>query len=50
MYLVKNQEEMNMLAYELTCRMYVPFKGIDFDDLLKKNGYVEPEKKKVLKK
>lgn len=48
--IVRNQEEINELAYELTCRMYIPFKGIEFDELLKNNGYVEIGKKKVLKR
>lgn len=48
LHLVKNQEEINQLAYELACRMYVPFKGIEFDELLKNNGYVEIEKGKAL--
>ena len=32
----------NQIAYELTCRMYVPFnnEGISFDELLLKNGYI----------
>ena len=50
MCIVRNQEEMNMLAFELTCRMYVPFKGIEFDELLRKNGYVEKEKDKTLQR
>ena len=46
----KNQEELNMITYEITCRMYVPFSGIEFDELLIKNGYrltKKPKNKKM---
>ena len=48
LYLSKEQSKKNLIAYELTCRMYIPFKGIEFDELLKKNGYEEIKRPKVL--
>jgi hypothetical protein len=41
-------EEYNMIIYELTCRMYVPFNdmGMSFDDLLLQNGYYYEAKHK----
>jgi len=36
---IKSRGELNNLAYELACRIYVPFSGINFDDLLYRLGY-----------
>ena len=44
LYILENQDQINIIAYELTCRMYVPFKDITFDELLLKNGYMPKEK------
>ena len=44
-----DQELVNTLAYELTCRLYVPNQEVNFDELLFKFGYKEV-KKKILKK
>lgn len=40
----ETQEEINRFALELTYRMYVPFKGDTFEELLVKNGYKIIEK------
>lgn len=46
LYLVENQGQINLIAFEITCRMYVPFGDTSFDELLLKNGYVPMNKKK----
>ena len=46
LYTLENQEQINVVAYELTCRMYVPFGDVTFEELLLKNGYVPNLKKK----
>ena len=45
-----NQTLVNICAYELACRQYVPNKGMNFDDLVNGYGYkeIEREKDKVL--
>ena len=35
----ETQEEINRFVLELTYRMYVPFKGKTFEELLIENGY-----------
>lgn len=40
------QAEKNAIIYELTCRLYVPFMGVSFDELLLENGYKPIERKK----
>ena len=40
-----NRIAWNRICYEITCRMYVPFKGISFEDLLLMNGYIKEEEK-----
>lgn len=44
-----SQAEKNAIIYELTCRVYVPFMGVSFDELLLENGYkpIEPKKNKT---
>lgn len=37
----QNQTLVNMYAYELTARLYVPGKGYSFDDILVGFGYRE---------
>lgn len=37
----QNQTLINMYAYELTTRLYVPGKGYSFDDILEGFGYRE---------
>lgn len=37
----QNQTLINMYAYELTARLYVPGKGYSFDDILYGFGYRE---------
>ena len=37
----------NMIVYELACRTYVPFTGVEFDDLLLQYGYQIDEKEKA---
>ena len=46
---VSTQQERNIIIYELTYRMYVPFTGVSFDELLLCNGYkpIEKDKPKV---
>ena len=46
----KEQSMINMLAYELACRVYVPDNKIKtFDELLTDFGYRTEEKQKVKK-
>ena len=40
----ETQEEINRFVLELTYRMYVPFEGDTFEELLVKNGYKIIEK------
>ena len=40
-----NPIEWNKICYELTCRIFVPFKGITFEELLLKNGYIIQDEK-----
>lgn len=37
-----DKAELNMIIYELACRTYVPFSGVNFDDLLLSYGYRPP--------
>ena len=34
-----NKAELNSIIFELACRTYVPFSGVNFDDLLIQYGY-----------
>lgn len=47
---IKEQDKLNIIIYEITCRMYVPFKGKSFDELLLDNGYIPIEKNKNIQK
>lgn len=38
---IQNQELINIYAYELACRLYVPNKGYNIDDLMAGFGYKE---------
>ncbi len=40
-----NKAEVNSIIFELACRTYVPFSGVNFDDLLLSYGYQKPETK-----
>ena len=42
----KGKAELNSIIYELACRTYIPFSGINFDDLLIQYGYQLTEKEK----
>lgn len=45
-----NQAELNSIIYELACRTYVPFSGVNFDDLLLSYGYkIETKVKEKIK-
>jgi hypothetical protein len=44
------QEERNIMIFELTCRMYVPFSGVSFDELLLSNGYKPIERESIRQK
>lgn len=44
------QEMVNIIAYELTCRLYVPYSGVDFDSMLGTFGFKQKEPDKQLKK
>lgn len=50
MYVRENQEEKNMIAYEITCRVYVPFKDKTFEELLLEIGYIPIEKDTIRQK
>ena len=39
-------EDWNHIIYEITCRMYIPFQGPTFEELLIKNGYIINENAK----
>ena len=41
-----NKAELNSIIFELACRTYVPFSGVNFDDLLIQYGYQMTEKEK----
>ena len=43
-----NKSVLNSIIYELVCRTYVPFSGVNFDDLLLQYGY-QPSKKEKTK-
>jgi hypothetical protein len=44
-----NKAELNSIIFELACRTYVPFSGVNFDDLLIQYGYQKNEKEKANK-
>ncbi len=44
------QDMVNIIAYELTCRIYVPYSGADFDSILGTFGFKQKETGKQLKK
>jgi hypothetical protein len=50
MYKTEDQVILNIIAMELTYRMYVPFSNTSFEELLLKNGYVPIEKKRGIEK
>jgi len=39
-----DKAEINCIIFELACRTYVPFSGVNFDDLLLSYGYQKPVK------
>ena len=43
----QSKAELNGIIYELACRTYVPFQGVNFDDLLISYGYQMDEKEKA---
>ena len=45
-----SQAELNSIIYKLACRTYVPFSGVNFDDLLLSYGYkIETKVKEKIK-
>lgn len=44
---INDKAILNCIIYELACRIYVPFSGVNFDDLLISYGYQMTEKDKV---
>lgn len=47
---IVEQEEKNIIIYELTYRMYVPFNNeVTFEELLLMNGYVPTNNKRKIK-
>ena len=42
----KDQSIINQLAFEIVCRIYVPFSNMSFDDMLLEYGYVNDNEKK----
>lgn len=44
------QDLVNIYAYELTYRIWVPNEEETFEEMLKKFGYVEPEAQKLEKR
>ena len=40
-----DQSVINNLAYELVCRIYIPFSDMSFDDMLLEYGYVNQREK-----
>lgn len=47
---IGEQGMVNIIAYELTCRIYVPYSGADFDSILGTFGFKQKEPDKQLKK
>ena len=41
----KDQSVINQLAFEIVCRIYVPFSNMSFDDMLLEYGYVDTREK-----
>ena len=41
---VKDQDQINIIAFEITCRMYIPFSDVSFDELLIQMGYRPKDK------
>ena len=41
---VKDQDQINIIAFEITCRMYIPFSDVSFDELLLQMGYRPKDK------
>lgn len=37
------QDLVNIIAYELTCRIWVPNEETTFEEMLKNFGYIKPE-------
>ncbi len=50
LYILDTQDKLNIVIYEITCRMYVPFSNVSFDELLIMNGYVPKEQNKEIKR
>ena len=50
LYIVEEQDKLNIIIYEITCRMYVPFGDVSFDELLIKNGYIPKNQDKAMVK
>lgn len=50
LYILDTQDKLNIVIYEITCRMYVPFSNESFDELLIMNGYVPKEQNKEITK
>ncbi len=44
------QDLVNIIAYELTCRTYIPYSGADFDSILGTFGFKKEEPGKRLVK
>lgn len=44
-YILTEQKQLNIVIYEMACRVYVPFGEESFEELLLKFGYVPMERK-----
>ena len=45
-YILTDRKQLNIVIYEMACRVYVPFGEESFEELLLKLGYVPISKKK----
>lgn len=47
---IKSKEELNIIIFEIACRIYVPFSEVSFDELLLSLGYLPKEQEKAAQK
>lgn len=48
-YMIEEQDRLNLVLYEIACRIYIPFQEKSFDELLLELGY-RPKMKQGNKK
>lgn len=50
LYLITDSKMLNLVIYEIVCRIYVPFKDKSFDELLLEFGYTPIQQQNIDKK